>query len=150
MPGSRRTPGPFARGWWGLGRLGLRLGSLEFWILRTPAATPGSWLRYSVPRWVWGDQGGIRTVRPDERADHGRAFAARASNELLSLVGQGHFVTVVSVPLLFEFEDTLMREAHQIHHTSGELMELLDFFQDVGRFGIQLKTPGVFLKEIET
>jgi putative PIN family toxin of toxin-antitoxin system len=118
-----------------------------------------------------------------------------ASNKLLSLVGQGHFVTVVSVPLLFEFEDTLMREAHQIHYTSGELMELLDFicahsepqpiyylwrpllpdpgddlvlevavaggcdtivtfnlrhFLDVERFGMQLQTPGAFLKEIET
>ena len=50
-----------------------------------------------------------------------------ASNELLSLVGQGKFITVVSVPLVLEYEDAVMRQVSDVPYTAEELYEIIDF-----------------------
>lgn len=50
-----------------------------------------------------------------------------ASNRSLALIGSGHFDSVVSVPLALEYEDALMRRAHQLVYSPDELSEILDF-----------------------
>jgi putative PIN family toxin of toxin-antitoxin system len=50
-----------------------------------------------------------------------------ASNRILALIGTEAFETVISVPLVLEYEQVLMRQLEHLTYTAGEVRELLDF-----------------------
>lgn len=50
-----------------------------------------------------------------------------ASNRLLALIGTGRFTTVLSVPLVLEYEDALGRMGGALAYSPAELEEILDF-----------------------
>jgi putative PIN family toxin of toxin-antitoxin system len=50
-----------------------------------------------------------------------------ASFRLLRLVGSGAFVTVVSVPLVLEYEKTLLDPDHGVPYTPDEVGRFLDY-----------------------
>lgn len=50
-----------------------------------------------------------------------------ASNKLLSLVGTGVFTSVVSVPLIFEYEDVALRHLEHISYSADEVREIINF-----------------------
>ena len=52
-----------------------------------------------------------------------------SSFRLLSLLGRGHFETVISVPLFFEYEDVLARE--EIGIAPSSVKDVLDYFCQV-------------------
>jgi predicted nucleic acid-binding protein len=51
-----------------------------------------------------------------------------ASFQLLHLVGTGRFTTVVSVPLVVEYEHALLDTAHGLPYGSGEIRRFIDYF----------------------
>ncbi len=51
----------------------------------------------------------------------------RASNKLLSLVGSGRFDAVISVPLVLEYEDVLLRQLEHLPYTADEIREIIDY-----------------------
>ncbi|MGH9380392.1 MAG: putative toxin-antitoxin system toxin component, PIN family [Thermoanaerobaculia bacterium] len=116
------------------------------------------------------------------------------SNRLLSLVGARRFETVITVPLVLEYEDAALRQLSSLSYTADEVREIIDFicsaaepteiyylwrplladpgdelvleaavagrcdtivtfnqrhFRGVEQFGLELRTPGAFLEEIE-
>jgi len=118
-----------------------------------------------------------------------------ASNRILALIGTEAFETVISVPLVLEYEDALMRHLDELAYTRDEIRELLDFvcaharpqpiyylwrpllpdpeddhvlevavaarcdtivtfnvrdFSGADQFGVVLRTPGAFYKEIKS
>jgi putative PIN family toxin of toxin-antitoxin system len=50
-----------------------------------------------------------------------------ASFKLLSLVGKGHFETVLSVPLALEYEDALLRHAAAAGLTAVDVEAIVDY-----------------------
>jgi putative PIN family toxin of toxin-antitoxin system len=56
-----------------------------------------------------------------------------ASNKLLGLIGSKAFETVISVPLVLEYEDALMRHLTEFVYTAEDVQELLDFVCAHGR-----------------
>ena len=54
-----------------------------------------------------------------------------ASYRLLSLVGEGHFTTVVSVPLVVEYEHALLDVSHGLSYQQGEIHHFIDYFCSV-------------------
>lgn len=50
-----------------------------------------------------------------------------ASNKLLSLVGSGRFDAVISVPLVLEYEDVLLRQLEHLPYTADEIKEIIDY-----------------------
>jgi putative PIN family toxin of toxin-antitoxin system len=50
-----------------------------------------------------------------------------ASHQVLQRVGTGQFVHVVSVPLVFEYEDVLRRRNSGLRLTAGEINAVLDY-----------------------
>jgi putative PIN family toxin of toxin-antitoxin system len=54
-----------------------------------------------------------------------------ASFQLLKLVGTGRFATVVSVPLVVEYEHALLDPRHELPYGSGEIRKFIDFFCSV-------------------
>ena len=116
-----------------------------------------------------------------------------AAFRLLSLVGKGHFEICLSVPIVLEYEEVLLRQLEQLEFTEVDVQDLLDYFCSVGnhqeiyylwrpylrdakddslleaavagnceaiitynrrdfagaeRFGVEILTPGEFLKRI--
>jgi len=55
------------------------------------------------------------------RSKYGAAF------KLLSLVGESHFDTNLSVPLMLEYEAVAMREIKNLPHTAEEIDDILDY-----------------------
>ena len=51
-----------------------------------------------------------------------------ASYRLLGLVGTGRFTTVVSVPLVVEYEQALLDPAHGLPFGAGEVRRFIDYF----------------------
>jgi putative PIN family toxin of toxin-antitoxin system len=51
-----------------------------------------------------------------------------ASFALLALVGADRFTTVVSVPLVVEYEHALLDPAHGLPYGAGEIRRFLDYF----------------------
>lgn len=49
------------------------------------------------------------------------------SNRLVSLIGAQRFVTVISVPLVLEYEDAALRQLDSLVYTADEVREILDF-----------------------
>ena len=49
------------------------------------------------------------------------------SNRLVSLVGSEAFELVISVPLVLEYEDAILRQIDALSHTPGEIREIIDF-----------------------
>ena len=49
-----------------------------------------------------------------------------ASSKLMSLLGQGHFVSHVSVPLVLEYETVLMRQHQQLGITAEDVLDIVD------------------------
>ncbi len=47
---------------------------------------------------------------------------------LLSLVGTGRFNTVVSVPLVVEYEQALLDAGHGLPYGAGEIQRFIDYF----------------------
>ncbi len=58
--------------------------------------------------------------------------ARGASNRLLSLVGTGAFGPALSVPLVFGYEDALLRPGNRGPFTREEIVEILDFISANG------------------
>lgn len=56
-----------------------------------------------------------------------------ASAKLLSLVGRGHFEIVISVPLVVEYEDAVMRDLPPGPEKREILGDVLDYLCAVGR-----------------
>lgn len=54
-----------------------------------------------------------------------------ASFKLLGLVGGGEFTTVVSVPLVVEYEKALLDSRHALTYTHVEIGRFLDYFCSV-------------------
>lgn len=54
-----------------------------------------------------------------------------ASFPLLNLVGTGRFTTVVSVPLVVEYEHALLDPTHELPYGSGEIRRFIDYFCSV-------------------
>jgi putative PIN family toxin of toxin-antitoxin system len=50
-----------------------------------------------------------------------------ASHRILQLLGTGRFDVVLSVPLVLEYEDVLMRQLDDLVYSQDELMEIVDF-----------------------
>ena len=50
-----------------------------------------------------------------------------ASFKLVSLLGKGHFETVVSVPLVLEYEDALVRHSRDAGLTAEDVDAVLDY-----------------------
>ncbi|MFW6201289.1 MAG: putative toxin-antitoxin system toxin component, PIN family [Gemmatimonadota bacterium] len=50
-----------------------------------------------------------------------------ASNKLLSLVGTGAFTSVISVPLVLEYEDAALRQLEELVYTADEVREIIDY-----------------------
>ena len=116
-----------------------------------------------------------------------------ASSKLLSLMGEDHFKSHISVPLVLEYEAVLMRERHALALTADEVSAIVDAmcrlsqwheihylwrptlpdekdemilelavkagsaniitynvrdYRGVDQFGIEVKTPKVFLEQI--
>jgi putative PIN family toxin of toxin-antitoxin system len=55
-----------------------------------------------------------------------------ASFALLSLVGQGRFQFVLSVPLVLEYEDAMKRTANRVGLRHADVDDLLDYLCQVG------------------
>lgn len=55
------------------------------------------------------------------------------SNRLLSLVGAGRFQTVISAPLILEYEDVALRQLGSLIYTVGEIHEIIDFICRVAK-----------------
>jgi putative PIN family toxin of toxin-antitoxin system len=49
------------------------------------------------------------------------------SNRLISLVGASRFETVISVPLILEYEDVALRQIESLVYSVGEVQEIIDF-----------------------
>ena len=49
------------------------------------------------------------------------------SNRLVSLVGSDTFELVISVPLVLEYEDAVLRQIDALVYTSEEVREIIDF-----------------------
>lgn len=49
-----------------------------------------------------------------------------ASNRLMQLLGTGKFISCISIGLILEYEDVLMRDAHKLNKT--EIKQFLDYF----------------------
>jgi predicted nucleic acid-binding protein len=56
-----------------------------------------------------------------------------ASSRLLSLVGTGRFEIAISVPLVLEYEDVLMRTAGTPDRPVGAVQHLIDYLCTVGQ-----------------
>ena len=54
-----------------------------------------------------------------------------ASFPLLNLVGTGRFTTVVSVPLVVEYEHALLDPTHELPYGSVEIRRFIDYFCSV-------------------
>lgn len=50
-----------------------------------------------------------------------------ASNKLLNLIARGFFATVVSGPLVFEYEEVTRRHIDPIPYSADEVKEIIDF-----------------------
>jgi predicted nucleic acid-binding protein len=63
------------------------------------------------------------------------AFQSRrgASFAVLSLVGTGRFEIAVSVPLVLEYEDVLLRRAGEPERPEASVRDLLDYLCSVGK-----------------
>ena len=63
------------------------------------------------------------------------AFRSRrgASFAVLSLVGTGRFEIAVSVPLVLEYEEVLLRRAGEAERTEESVRDVLDYLCSVGR-----------------
>ncbi len=61
------------------------------------------------------------------RSKRGASFA------VLSMVGKGRFEIAVSVPLVLEYEDVLLREVSETGRTEATVRDLLDFLCAVGK-----------------
>jgi putative PIN family toxin of toxin-antitoxin system len=49
-----------------------------------------------------------------------------ASSKLISLIGTGRFEVHVSVPLIFEYEEVLLRQRKELGLTRGDVSDLVD------------------------
>jgi len=49
------------------------------------------------------------------------------SNRLMSLVGTNRFETVISVPLILEYEDVALRQIDSLVYSASEIREIIDF-----------------------
>lgn len=56
-----------------------------------------------------------------------------ASFRVLSLVGSGHFELAVSVPLVFEYEDALLRSLHATDLDEDDITAIIDFMCSVAK-----------------
>ena len=56
-----------------------------------------------------------------------------ASFAVLSLVGTGRFEIAVSVPLVLEYEEVLLRQATETGRTEARVRDLLDYLCAVGK-----------------
>lgn len=56
-----------------------------------------------------------------------------ASFKLLQLVGRGHFDIHLSVPLILEYEDVLLRYLSDLMFDQNEVEEFLDYLSSVGQ-----------------
>lgn len=54
-----------------------------------------------------------------------------ASNKLLSLIGAGHFEIHLSVPLVLEYEDVLLRKIKSLPVTKKDISDLIDSLCDL-------------------
>jgi putative PIN family toxin of toxin-antitoxin system len=63
------------------------------------------------------------------------AFRSRrgASFEVLSLVGTGRFEIAVSVPLILEYEDVLLRQADDASRSAARVADTLDYLCSVAK-----------------
>ena len=55
-----------------------------------------------------------------------------ASFKLLSLLGTGKFDLIISVPLVFEYEDVAKRQARALGLTNKDIDDILDYLCQVG------------------
>ncbi len=53
------------------------------------------------------------------------------SNRLLSLLAEDRFQTVISAPLIFEYEDMALRQIDCLTYTKDEIREIIDFICQV-------------------
>ena len=60
------------------------------------------------------------------RSTHGASF------KLLSLLGTGKFDLIISVPLVFEYEDVAKRQARALGLTNKDIDDILDYLCQVG------------------
>ena len=49
-----------------------------------------------------------------------------ASSKLMTLLGQGHFVSHISVPLVLEYEAVLMRQHQELGITAKDVLDVVD------------------------
>lgn len=56
-----------------------------------------------------------------------------AAFRLVSLVGMGHFDVAVSVPLVLEYEDALLRQVVEIPLSESDVQAVLDYFCSVAK-----------------
>jgi putative PIN family toxin of toxin-antitoxin system len=50
-----------------------------------------------------------------------------AANKLLSLLGSGAYEAVISVPLILEYEDALLRQLETLPYSVDEVREIIDY-----------------------
>lgn len=55
------------------------------------------------------------------------------SNRLLTLLTGNQFETVISAPLVFEYEDVALRQIDCLTYTKDEIREIIDFICQVAR-----------------
>lgn len=56
-----------------------------------------------------------------------------AAFRLVSLVGMGHFDVAVSVPLVLEYEDALLRQVVETSMSESDVQAVLDYFCSVAK-----------------
>jgi predicted nucleic acid-binding protein len=56
-----------------------------------------------------------------------------ASFAVLSMVGRGHFEIALSVPLVLEYEEVLMRECDERRRSAAAVADMIDYLCTVGR-----------------
>ena len=94
-----------------------------------------SWRRLAGGRVSWIDIAGdgaydssVRRVVVDTNVLVAALRSRRGrSNRLISLVGAGRFRTVITVPLVLEYEDAALRQEAFLSYSAEEVREIIDF-----------------------